>query len=131
MNKFFYFRTVSTAGDDDGITDSLSIPVEKITGIQAIGPEDVTIYFESKLNDLGDSAFGDQAMANSYVTLNITSGARKPVMEAIAEASNAFPHDDGAITIADDLNKKYISKWITGVGDIVVTGQLNPDTDNG
>jgi len=129
-DKFFYFRTVDAAASDDTSSDSLNIPVSKITGIQAFDNNTITIYFESKLNDLGESEFGDQHFQNSSVTLNITSGARKVVMKAIAEASNAEPHDDGIIVIADDLTRKYIHKHITNVGAISTTPQMGSDIDD-
>ena len=129
-DKFFYFRTADAAANDDSRLDSLTIPVNKITGIQAIDGDTVTIYFESKLNDLGESEFGDQYFTNSTITLNITTGARKVVMKAIAEASNAEPHDDGIIVIADDLTKKYISKYITSVGLISEVSQFGSDVDD-
>jgi len=129
-DKFFYFRTVDTAASDDGQLDSLTIPVDKITGIQALASDSITIYFESKLNDLGESEFGNQYFTNSTITLNVTTGARKVVMKAIAEASNSAPHDDGIIVIADDLTKKYISKHITSVGLISELSQLGSDVDD-
>jgi hypothetical protein len=128
-DKFFYFRTVDTAGADDTRADSLTIPVSKITGMQCFTGSDIYIYFESKLNDLGESEFGDQYFTNSSVTLNIDNGSRKVVLKAIAEASNAEPHDDGIIVIADDLTKKYISKHITSVGSISSKGQMGSDVD--
>ena len=31
MKRYFYFRTVTAAGDDDNIDDSILVPVENIT----------------------------------------------------------------------------------------------------
>mgnify|MGYP003649109479 CR=1 FL=1 len=129
-DKFFYFRTEDVAANDQNQATSLNIPVSKITGMQALDGNTITIYFESKLNDLGESEFGDQHFQNSSVILNITNGARKVVMKAIAEASNAEPHDDGIIVIADDLTKKYIHKHITSVGAISTTSQIGSDIDD-
>ena len=129
MNKFFYFRTRDTAGSDDDINSSLTIPVEKITGIQAFTNDTIIIYYEDELNDIGDIAFGDQYYKNNYITINITTGARKKVMEAIAIASNAGPNNDGIVTIADDIKNIYASKYITSCGAISTSGQLGPDVD--
>ena len=129
-DKFFYFRAVDTAGADDSQADSAMIPINKITGMQAFDNTTLTIYFESKLNDLGESEFGDQHFSNSYVTLSITTGTRKVVMRAIAEASNSGPHNDGMIVIADDITKKYIHKHITGVSGITTTIQIGSDVDD-
>jgi len=129
MNKFFYFRTRDTAGDDDDITSSLTIPVEKITGIQALTTDTIIMYYETELHDVGDIAFGDQYYNNAKITINITTGARKKVMEAIAIASNAGPHNDGIVTIADDIKNIYASKYITSCGAIETAGQLGPDVD--
>ena len=129
-DKFFYFRTVDAAASDQSANTSLNIPVSKITGIQAIDGATITIYFESKLNDLGESAFGEQYHINSSVVLNITTGSRKVVMAAIATASNAEPHNDGIIVIADDITKTYISKYITSVGAITTFSQFSEDVDD-
>tara|TARA_R100000742_G_C4236238_1_gene56796 strand:+ start:344 stop:745 length:402 start_codon:yes stop_codon:yes gene_type:complete len=129
MNKFFYFRTVDVKGDDDTKDDSLLVSVDKITGIQAINNTTITIYFESKLNDLGESAFGDQHFINSSIVLNIEAGSRKVVMEAIAIASNAEPHNDGVVVIADDVTNTYVSKHIDSVGTITTASQVGSDVD--
>tara|TARA_R110002012_G_scaffold156262_1_gene317224 strand:- start:37 stop:435 length:399 start_codon:yes stop_codon:yes gene_type:complete len=129
-DKFFYFRTVDAAASDQSANTSLNIPVSKITGIEALDGATITIYFESKLNDLGESAFGEQYHINSSVVLNITTGSRKVVMAAIATASNAEPHNDGIIVIADDITKTYISKYITSVGAITTFSQFSEDVDD-
>jgi hypothetical protein len=130
MDKFFYFRTADTAADDDSRLDSCFINVSKITGIQALTNTTITIYFESKYNDLGIIAFGEQYLYNSTIDINIVDGSRKVVMEAIAEASNLSPHDDGVVVIADDVTKTYISRYITSVGAISELSSQTPDTDN-
>ena len=131
MEKFFYLRSADTIANDDNQTDSVMIPVSKITGVQAVAGNDVTIYWESTMNDLGVSSWGDQAYFNNYVTINIQSGTRRVVMKAIAEASNSGPHDDGVVVIADDITKTYISKYITSVEPMSVSSQQGGDIDIG
>ena len=131
MEKFFYLRSADTITNDDNQVDSVMIPVSKITGIQAVTGNDVTIYWESTMNDLGVSNWGDQAYFNNYVTLNIQSGTRRVVMKAIAQASNSGPHDDGVVVIADDVTKTYISKYITSVDPFSMSSQIGGDVDTG
>ena len=131
MEKFFYLRSADTITNDDNQVDSVMIPVSKITGIQAVTGNDVTIYWESTMNDLGVSKWGDQADFNNYVTLNIQSGTRRVVMKAIAQASNSGPHDDGVVVIADDVTKTYISKYITSVDPFSMSSQIGGDVDTG
>tara|TARA_R110001599_G_C12152274_1_gene651568 strand:+ start:720 stop:1118 length:399 start_codon:yes stop_codon:yes gene_type:complete len=131
MNKFFYFRT--NTGSNTSVTHSVMVPVDRITGVQALNATTLEIYWRHLKTDLGENYAGDQALTNSFVTLNIVEGSRKVVMKAIAAASNATPHNDGTIVIADDLKKKYISKYITDVGTITnpfIIVQLASDVDD-
>ena len=131
MNKFFYFRTASTPGEDDGGLDSISISVDKITGLSLNTATSLLIFHESGYTDVGGSAFGDQSYLNSYVQLEVENGYGKQVMKAIAAASNASPHDDGITIIADDVTKNYINRHIVGVGTMFTdfTVNLSPDVD--
>ena len=132
MEKYFYFRTTTSIGEDDGFDASLVIPVSKVTGIQALDNNTITIHYEAELHDIGDSAFGDQYYSNANITINIKTGSRKLVMQSIAVASNSGPHNDGLVVIADDIKKIYADGGlnIISCGAISTSGQLGPDVDN-
>ena len=103
MNKFFYFRT--NTGSNTSVTHSVMVPVDRITGVQALNATTLEIYWRHLKTDLGENYAGDQALTNSFVTLNIVEGSRK----------------------------KYISKYITDVGTITnpfIIVQLASDVDD-
>ena len=89
--KYLYFRTVSTLGDDDQGQDSVCYPLSKFRGFSmgAAGDSDATadddlftMVFESLQNDTaGDDANFD------VITINITTDNNaKAVWKGLAEA---------------------------------------------
>ena len=112
MIRYFYFRNPSAITDDDNITDSLIIPVKNITGMQAPTDTTIKIYFESTGRQDGGIP---GIIYNDSITLTTSSGKRKLVMRALAEATNAGPHHDGVMIIADDVTGTYLIPEIESV----------------
>ena len=50
MKRFFYFRPEGTLGNDDAQGDSMLVPVEDITGMEATGATTMDLYFNSTNN---------------------------------------------------------------------------------
>ena len=100
MDKYFYIRKNADVDDDDGIDDSMYIPVKNITGIVPIDATSLCIYFNSITNVIGNSAENLPVIAD-FVDLTITAGYTKEVTRAIVEKINKFPHSDGVIVLAD------------------------------
>ena len=93
MKKYFYFRDVTDEIDDDDASASIVVPVENITGI---GPGSITtlnVFFKNAKND----------PSNDYVTLTVTRGRLKEVMQELVSAMNSGPHSDGFVVVADDV----------------------------
>lgn len=111
-DRFWYFRNQADEDDDDGTGDSILIPVASITGmaVTAASNARMNIYFEgmNKGNVHYNAAAADTIDGlNGYVTLNITAGKSKEVMQALVQVINRGPHHDGVTVIADDSTTDY------------------------
>ena len=100
MDKYFYIRKNADVDDDDGIDDSMYIPVKNITGIVPIDATSLCIYFDSITNVAGNIA-EDLPVISDFVDLTVTAGYMKEVTRALVQKINGFPHSDGVIVLAD------------------------------
>ena len=99
MDKYFYIRKQADVDNDDGIDDSIYIPVKNITGIVPIDGTSLGIFFDSVNNQAGNIA-EDLNVISDFVDLTITAGFTKEVTRAIVQKINGFPHSDGVIVLA-------------------------------
>ena len=110
IDKYLYFRAQTDQNDDDGIDDSVYVPIRNITGMTATSVSALTIYFTSIYNKYNGAE--GTALTNDSVVLTVgsTTGKMKAAMAAIAAAmtSNRL-YQDGSITIADDMTTTYLT----------------------
>tara|TARA_Y100000593_G_C4242146_1_gene302711 strand:+ start:532 stop:918 length:387 start_codon:yes stop_codon:yes gene_type:complete len=121
---FFYFRSVSTIGDDDTNDDSIMVPVDKITGFTTKSDTLLDIYFKNTASSKG----GMPIRPNSMVRIIIKSGTRNEVLALLAAATNGPVHSDGITIIADDVNSTYLSTDITGCSLLATQKLLTEET---
>ena len=133
MDKYFYFRTQATIGDDDDKAQSLMVPVSKLRGIlpsnsgtDGTAADELTLFFDSANNMAGAGPHGEIIIQDS-VLLNITIGKSLQVIKAIGEAITGHKHSDGVIVVADDLstNAVVLDTGITTCGAITVAAALS------
>jgi len=133
MEKYLYFRKNADVDDDDGIDDSIYVPVSRITGVRPTAAGKLAIVFRSVNNESGNIA-EDLSVISDAVVLIHTAGHAKEVMEAIARAMNEGPHSDGCITIADfstttiddaTVRTQLVHPEITSVQSIAVAAALS------
>jgi len=133
MDKYFYIRKNADVDADDGIDDSIYIPVKNITGIVPIDATSLCIYFDS-VNNVSANAAEDLSVISDFVDLTITAGYTKEVTRAIVEKINQFPHSDGVIVLADmstttladaTVSAKVVHPQITAVNAITVAGAFS------
>tara|TARA_R100001594_G_scaffold108409_2_gene143121 strand:+ start:268 stop:669 length:402 start_codon:yes stop_codon:yes gene_type:complete len=133
MDKYFYIRKNADVDADDGIDDSIYIPVKNITGIVPIDATSLCIYFDS-VNNVSANAAEDLSVISDFVDLTITAGYTKEVTKAIVEKINQFPHSDGVIVLADmstttladaTVSAKVVHPQITAVNAITVAGAFS------
>ena len=110
IDKYLYFRAQTDQDSDDGIDDSIYIPLRNITGMTATSVSALTIYFTSVYNKYNGAEA--TALVNDSVVLTVgsTTGKMKAAMAGIAAAmtSNRL-YQDGSITIADDMTTTHLT----------------------
>ena len=121
MDKYFYFRTQADQDDDDGIDDSLCLPVRQIRGMNPTSDTALTIWFDSVYNTYtgGDA----EVVISDSVILNVTQGKTQEVLETLIRVMNSsYPaYTDGFITVADDVTTTYLTS--SAGADETVLGQ--------
>jgi|TARA_R100000479_G_C6357958_1_gene191800 hypothetical protein len=132
IEKYLYFRTTDTIGNDDDAAQSLMIPLSRFRGMlpsnsgaNGTAADELTLFFESVNNE--HSHADNDFIIHDTVLLNITVGKSLQVIKAIGEAITGHKHSDGVIVIADDLSTAptYVDLGITSCGDITVATQLS------
>ena len=121
MKRYFYFRTVSSIGDDDSIDDSVLVDVDRIVGFQFISDTILQVFFESINNHMGGHG---ELIIRDTVALTVNTTKSREVVKALAEATNNGPHEDGIIVIADDVTGTYIHPDITACSSIGLAEHL-------
>ena len=131
MDKYFYFRTQDTIGDDQDANDSLMVPISRFRGMlpsnsgtDGAAADELTLFFESVHND--HTSANNDLILHDTVLLNITIGKSLQVIKAIGEAITGHKHSDGVIVVADDLstNAVVLDSGIVDCGAITVANQL-------
>ena len=107
MNKSFYFRKSATLTDDDDNDNSLIVPVDRV--FHMIGSSTVVaLYFR----DLIENPEEFDVSING-VTLNVSSGTAKTILESIANAVDNG--EDSIITVFDAVTGDKVDSNISGV----------------
>ena len=92
MRKFFYFRDVADENDDDDISASVAIPVDAIAGIVPVAITTLELYLNKK-----------GVVNNQKVTLTVTRGYLKEVMEHIVQYANEYTHVKAPLVVMGDM----------------------------
>tara|TARA_Y100000593_G_C4058930_1_gene213425 strand:- start:40 stop:462 length:423 start_codon:yes stop_codon:yes gene_type:complete len=140
MDKYFYFRTQADQDNDDGIDDSLCLPVRQIRSMNPSSDTAITISFDSVYNTSSDG--DNEVVVADTVVLNINQGKAEEVMRTLVQAMNSsYPaYNDGFIVVADDVtttyltssaaadetvSAKYLASDITSCGAITIAAALS------
>ena len=126
MDKYFYFRTQADQDNDDGIDDSLCLPVRQIRSMNPSSDTAITITFDSVYNTSTDG--DNEVVIGDTVVLNVNQGKTKEVLERLVEVVNSsYPaYTDGFITVADDVTTTYLTS--SAAADETVSAQyIHPD----
>ena len=126
MDRYFYFRTQADQDNDDGIDDSLCLPVRQIRSMNPSSDTAITITFDSVYNTSTDG--DNEVVIGDTVVLNINQGKTKEVLERLLEVINSsYPaYIDGFITVADDVTTTYLTS--SAAADETVAAQyIHPD----
>ena len=126
MDKYFYFRTQADQDNDDGIDDSLCLPVRQIRSMNPSSDTAITITFDSVYNTSTDG--DNEVVIGDTVVLNVNQGKTKEVLERLVEVINSsYPaYIDGFITVADDVTTTYLTSS-AGADETVTAQYTHPD----
>tara|TARA_R100000995_G_scaffold31858_1_gene14260 strand:+ start:1561 stop:1947 length:387 start_codon:yes stop_codon:yes gene_type:complete len=92
MRKFFYFRDVANEDADDDISASVAIPVDAIAGIVPVAITTLELYLNKK-----------GVVNNQKVTLTVTRGKLKEVMQELVSYANGYSHNKAPLTVMGDM----------------------------
>ena len=126
MEKYLYFRTQATIGDDDASADSMCFPLSRLTGMVPTADDTLNLYFapvimkeKVQFDHDGDST---TSVKNDYVVITLSSNnTHKDVIASLSRLFSGGPHSDGYIDVADDLTSTYAVSGIAGLSSISVT----------
>ena len=118
MQKYLYFRTESSVGDDDGTGNSAMFPASSFLGAEPTSDTSITVFFKSMKNV---NNHDDHTVSDSVVLTTATNKA-KEAMKAIVDAvvGNTFSKSS-FISVIDDVDGTGIAtSVITACGTITV-----------
>jgi hypothetical protein len=130
MEKYLYFRSNATIGEDDDETNGSTIyPVSSFRGAvsgtsSALGvvsddADALSLYFTPKGHIASGSAGDPDDAAGDNVDVVVvaitTDNNQKAVLKSIIQAMNGGPHSDGFIEIFDGVSGNKVDGDIEGV----------------
>ena len=118
MEKYLYFRTQATIGDDDDIAQSVMHPASSFVGGYPTSDTALTLAFRS-MNNIATAGDNEVVVADTVVITTATNKAKEALQDIVA-AINAHPNGDPFIVVADDLSTgtSYVGSNITACGAI-------------
>ena len=90
------------------------MPVENITGFYGQSDTRIDVYFSPVTLTSAEGS----TVANDSVQLTVASSKTNEIIQALCEATNNGPHEDGITVIADDLTSTYLNSNITACSTI-------------
>ena len=111
-DNVWYFRAISTLGDDDEAGGSISLNVDQITGFAPAGRTSLEIWFKKSFQ----SPTPGTETQNGKIKIAITTDKNKEVMQALSEAASS--RNNTFRTIGDDVTNEYLHANITSVTNI-------------
>jgi len=126
QEKYLYFR--GCADEDNVGTDEYCIPASNIMAISPISATALEIYFKSIKNQ--SVAGVNDEINHDKVRLTIAEHTHKKATDAIVQAINGGPHDDGFIVIGDDVttftdnSTRAAGEFLAGTGGTAIANSI-------
>ena len=125
MEKYLYFRTQATIGDDDDSGQSVMFPLSSLTGMVPSADDTLNIYFKpmikQAMNRFDHDGDSTSTVNSDYVVVTLSSNnTHKDVIAALSRLFAGGPLSDGYIDVADDLTSTYAVSGIAGLSTISV-----------
>ena len=124
MEKYLYFRTEATDGDDDATGDSALFPASSLMGMQPTSDTALTLYFKSMVrrNPTGSVDSANSLDNHDSVVVTIPANTHITAMRAISEIINKTESSAFIVVANDDSGgTEYLSgSGITACSTITV-----------
>ena len=130
MEKYLYFRTQATIGDDDDSAQSACWPLSSLVGMHPTSDTALTLFFKPQIRNQSDAQDGN-VVNNDSVVLTVGTNDHKDAITALVKRFNQIQgmNDAGEnlIVVADDLtnNTSYCVSEVTACGAITIAAALS------
>tara|TARA_R110002020_G_scaffold346655_1_gene560505 strand:+ start:1240 stop:1629 length:390 start_codon:yes stop_codon:yes gene_type:complete len=124
MEKYLYFRTQATIGDDDDSAQSACWPLSSFLGMHPTADDTLALFFKSQMAQGSDAQDGNFINSDKVVLTLGTANTHKEAMEGLVKAfedAKAFKGNP-FIVVADDLSTvtSYLVSEVSAVSTIAV-----------
>ena len=110
MENFLYFATATAPDATESTEEVVMFPVSRLSHFEMQSATRMKIFFTE---DAGQIVETTDNTARTVVALDITSGAHKQVLKAIASAASDPVGNNGFVVIADSANSVFLHTDIT------------------
>ena len=125
MEKYLYFRTQATIGDDDDAAQSACFPLSSFVGMHPTADDTLALHFKPQIAVSGDSQAGSVVNTDKVILTLGTVNTHKEAMEGLVKAfedAKAFKGNP-FIVVADDLSTvtSYLVSEVSAVSTIALS----------
>jgi len=125
MEKYLYFRTQATIGDDDAKDDSCMFPLSRMTGMVPSADDTLNIYFAPMIPYQHDDQNGN-VINSDYVVVSLSSvNTHADVIAALTRKFAASFREDGYISVVDDKEGTQCVEGISGLSTISIAAAVS------
>jgi len=133
MEKYLYFRTQATIGDDDDAGQSACWPLSSFVGMHPTADDTLALHFKPQIVAESDGQDGNVINTDKVIltlaSVNTHKAAMKGIIKAFASSASFKEEapDADFIVVADDLSgaTSYITPEISAVSTIALTAALS------
>ena len=125
MEKYLYFRTQATIGDDDDAAQSACFPLSSFVGMHPTADDTLALHFKPQIAVSGDGQSGSVDNTDKVILTLGTVNTHKEAMEGLVKAfedAKAFKGNP-FIVVADDLSTdtSYLVSEVSAVSTIALS----------
>ena len=126
MEKYLYFRTQATLGDDDGSGDSAMYPLSSLKGMVPSAADTLNLYFTPMIPIQHDDQNASVINADKVVISLSSNNTHKDVIADLCALFSATGSmKEGFISVADDAAGVYAVSGISGLSTMVTTAAVS------
>ncbi len=133
MEKYLYFRTQATIGDDQDAGDSACWPLSSFVGMHPTADDTLALHFKPQIAVFGDGQNGSVVNTDKVILTLATANTHKAAMKGLIKAFNdassfkGESSDSDFIVVADDISTgtSYIIPEISAVSTIALQVALS------